>query len=174
MHADLNRPLPFAEASFDTVLLTDVLEHIARPEQLIAESARVLRPGGKVIVTVPFFYWIHEEPHDYYRYTEHALARFCDEAGLDVLSLEPYGGLPEICMDLMVKNIAFSKLLTRALARMFGFFSRHWPARNISRKTARVFPLGYCLVAGRPDLLTTDSSQPTADNASRLTRTLHA
>lgn len=162
VHADLNAALPFSGASFDTVLLTDVLEHIARPEPLMRECARVLRPGGKVVVTVPFFYWLHEEPHDYYRYTEHALRRFCREAGLDVVSLEPTGGLPEICMDLVVKNVAFSKLLTRALAAWFGFWSRRWPARAISRKTQRVFPLGYCLVARKPDWPTADSSQPTA------------
>ena len=150
-HVDLNGGLPFRDAQFDTVLLTDVLEHIARPEPLMQEIARILKPAGRVVVFVPFFYGLHEEPHDYYRYTEHALRRFCEVAGLHVQHLEPYGGTPEILMELASKNVVFSKLLTRAMARFFGWARRRWLVRRMSRKTARVFPLGYCLVAARPD-----------------------
>ena len=60
--------------------------------------ARVLRPGGKLLLCVPFFYWIHEEPHDYYRYTEFALARFCELSELKIICLEAYGGLPEVLL----------------------------------------------------------------------------
>ena len=79
---DLTGALPFERGSFDTVLLTDVLEHIPEPTNLICEIARILRPGGKLILGVPFFYWLHEVPHDYYRYTEFALRRFCELSGL--------------------------------------------------------------------------------------------
>ena len=150
-HVDLNTGLPFRDAQFDTVLLSDVLEHIARPEPLMKEIARTLKPGGRVLVFVPFFYGLHEQPHDYYRYTEHALRRFCDVAGLAVEHLEPYGGAPEIFMDLTTKNVVFSKVLTRTLAGFFGWLRKRWPVRGMSRSTARVFPLGYCLVAARPD-----------------------
>jgi SAM-dependent methyltransferase len=57
---DLSGPLPFEPASFDTVLLSDVLEHIAEPEALMAEIARVLAPKGSLILTVPFLYHVHE------------------------------------------------------------------------------------------------------------------
>jgi SAM-dependent methyltransferase len=67
---DLTQELPFADASFDTILLSDVLEHIPAPERLWREMARLLKPGGELLSSVPFFYWLHEEPYDYYRYTK--------------------------------------------------------------------------------------------------------
>ena len=55
-----------------------------------------MRPGGKLIFGVPFFYWIHEGSHDYHRYTEFALGRMCRMTGVNVIDLQAYGGLPEI------------------------------------------------------------------------------
>lgn len=63
-------PLPFAEASFDTVLCTQVLEHVANAEAVLGEIARVLRPGGTLIVSVPFIYHLHGAPHDHRRLSE--------------------------------------------------------------------------------------------------------
>ncbi|MBI1947850.1 MAG: methyltransferase domain-containing protein [Deltaproteobacteria bacterium] len=83
--------LPFAAASFDVVLLTEVLEHVDEPATAIGECARVLRPGGSLIVTVPFMYPLHEEPHDFLRPTAHLLRRLCDEQGLEVVDLSPLG-----------------------------------------------------------------------------------
>jgi hypothetical protein len=54
---------------------------------------RVLRPGGTLVVTVPFSFRLHAEPEDYWRFTSHALRRLCDESGLAVEALEPRGGL---------------------------------------------------------------------------------
>jgi len=45
--------LPFAEASFDTVLFSEVIEHLDEPERALGEIARVLRPGGRIIVIFP-------------------------------------------------------------------------------------------------------------------------
>src|SRR5580704_17731843 len=54
--ADLTCPLPFADSCFDTVLLSDVLEHIPNPEMVMTEIARVLCPAGNVVLGVPFLY----------------------------------------------------------------------------------------------------------------------
>ena len=100
---DLTEPLPFESCSFDTILMTDVLEHIPEPMKLMRETARILRPGGKLLLSVPFFYWLHEVPHDYFRYTEFALRRFCELSELRVVEVVPYGGLPEVLLDLSSK-----------------------------------------------------------------------
>lgn len=55
---DLGGRLPFDDRSFDTILLTDVLEHLAEPARAMSEAARILRPGEKLIIGVPFFYWV--------------------------------------------------------------------------------------------------------------------
>jgi SAM-dependent methyltransferase len=65
--------LPIASNSIDTVLLLDVLEHLPRPDDCIAEAHRVLRSGGKLIIRVPFLYPLHDEPYDFQRWTCHGL-----------------------------------------------------------------------------------------------------
>lgn len=147
---DLNQTLPLPSESFDTVLLADVLEHIAVPERLIAELARVLAPQGKLLVMVPFFYQVHEPPHDYYRYTRFSLERLCREAGLTVIELEPYGGYPDVLLDLFNKGLAKLGPICHAYLTVTRFAVRNpWIVRWRQR-TAERFPLGYCLVASKP------------------------
>jgi SAM-dependent methyltransferase len=85
--------MPFGDGAFDTVLSNQVLEHVPDPRALWAEMVRVLAPGGRLIVTVPFSFRLHAEPDDYWRFTPYALRRLCDESGLRVEVLEPRGGL---------------------------------------------------------------------------------
>ena len=80
--------LPLSSSSFDTVLLFEVLEHLERPNRALAETARVLCQGGKAIITIPFLYPMHDEPHDYQRYTRYGLIRECHAAGLRVDYIE--------------------------------------------------------------------------------------
>lgn len=150
---DLNEPLPFADGSFDTIVLSDVLEHIAQPEQLWLEMARVLSAGGHLIMNTPFYYWLHEEPHDYYRYTRHALQRFAQLAGLQIELLKATGGAPEIIADILAKNLLRAGGIGRALAevvqRLTGAFVETHLGRRLSNGTRDSFPLGYILVARR-------------------------
>ena len=149
IEADLNQPLPLDSASYDTVLLTDVLEHVYRPHVLMAEIARVLAPGGKLLLCVPFFYWIHEAPHDYARYTGFMLRRLCEDNGLAVLSLEATGGSPEVVLDLVGKHLAWSNTLAAAPARVASWALRLPGVSTLSRYSSRWFPQGYALVAQR-------------------------
>jgi SAM-dependent methyltransferase len=146
---DLNKPLSLESDSFDTVLLTDVLAHIYQPVQLLSEVARVLRRGGYVIIGVPFFYWLNERPSDFYRYTEFALRQMCEGVGLEIKSLNPYGGAPEIVIDVIGKCIASAKLggICRIYTASCCAMRKLKPFRALSQKTATLFPLGYTLAA---------------------------
>ena len=84
--------VPFGTAMFDTVLSTQVLEHVSRPADLLREVHRVLKPGGHLVLTAPQTGPLHEEPHDYFRYTCHGLRSLTDEAGLQVVEIRPLGG----------------------------------------------------------------------------------
>lgn len=106
MTADLNRPLELPSAMFDTVVLTDVLEHIAEPRTLLTEIRRLLVPGGVLIGTVPFMYKLHEEPYDYQRFTSHALRRMASQSGFTVQVLEPYGQGTDVLFDVLAKILA--------------------------------------------------------------------
>lgn len=143
--ADLNQPLPFRDATFDTVVMTDVLEHLYQPFQSWAEISRILKSGGKVLIGVPFLYWIHEAPHDYFRYTEFALRRMATESGLQLVALNPVGGVFAVMLDLSLKSLAhFSPRLAWAGSYVARPLARR---RAISTIGAGRFPLGYTLVA---------------------------
>lgn len=77
--------LPFHEGTFDTVISTQVLEHVRQPEIVIPEMARVLKPDGILILSAPMTWPLHEEPYDYYRYTHHGLRHLLKEADFEIL-----------------------------------------------------------------------------------------
>lgn len=151
--ADLNKPLRVEEHSFDTILASSVLEHIWRHDVFLDEITRTLRPGGKIILIVPFMYWLHEEPHDYFRWTRHALTRACEERGLQIDQLDPYGGGLDLVADLAVRAVAsvslgLAKLVGRPLARLLSAPR----IRRVGRVAREKLPLGYILVASKPGM----------------------
>lgn len=137
---DLGQPLPLPDRSYDTVLLTDVLEHLPYPDRLWGELARVLRPGGTVIVGVPFMYWLHEQPHDHHRYTEFRLRLFAADHGFDVAHLASYGDAVDVLVDIIGKSLGRTPV--RGLAGPL----QRLAARRRPRP-AGPMPLGYLMVA---------------------------
>lgn len=83
--------LPLADESVDTVLCTEVMEHIPNPEKTIAEFARVLRTGGVVIATAPFVYPVHDA-YDFFRYSPDGLKVIMERHGLAVDTVKPLSG----------------------------------------------------------------------------------
>lgn len=77
--------LPFVDASFDGVLCSQVLEHVFTPEQFVSELHRVLRPSGRLVLTVPFVWDEHEQPHDFARYSSFGLRALLERNGFEVL-----------------------------------------------------------------------------------------
>jgi len=80
--------LPLQNDSFDTVILLEVLEHLERPEQALKEIQRVLRPGGTLILSLPFLYPVHDAPFDFQRYTPFGLERELKASGFRIEELE--------------------------------------------------------------------------------------
>jgi SAM-dependent methyltransferase len=151
---DLNQPLPFSDARFDTVLLSDVLEHVLHPTELLTEIRRLLVPGGKLLCNVPFMYWLHAQPYDYFRYTEHGLRASLERAGLTTLVLEPLGGGPSVIADIAGKHLAQLPVLGASLARAVqqGTFigTRGARVKRALAASAQRFPLAYFVVAEKP------------------------
>lgn len=75
--------LPIRTASCDTVILLDVLEHLTDPEGAVAEASRILSHEGKCLIHVPFLYPLHDEPHDYQRWTRYGLQRMLAKHGFE-------------------------------------------------------------------------------------------
>jgi len=85
--------LPFHSCSFDNVLCTQFLEHVPDPWYMLKEIHRVLRPEGKLLLSAPQAWRLHEEPFNFYRYTKYGLQYFVQEAGLQMVETVPQGGV---------------------------------------------------------------------------------
>lgn len=83
--------LPFRSDDFDGVVCLEVLEHVPDPAQVVCEIARVLKPGGRAWISMPFLYPLHDAPFDFQRYTEYGLRRDMHLAGLEITSLAKSG-----------------------------------------------------------------------------------
>lgn len=83
--------LPLADQCMDGVVCLEVIEHVPDPARAITEIARVLKPGGRAWVSMPFLYPLHNEPFDFQRYTEFGLRRDMARASLEVMSLDRTG-----------------------------------------------------------------------------------
>ncbi|KXK29102.1 MAG: Ubiquinone/menaquinone biosynthesis C-methyltransferase UbiE [Candidatus Hinthialibacteria bacterium OLB16] len=122
--------LPFADGSFNTVFCSQVLEHVPEPEKVLVEFHRILKPGGKVLLTVPHLAYLHNEPHDYYRYTHYGLQHLFTKAGFvteevrwsggvlsflghfpSTLLLNLAWGIPGLFHFLLALNILWSRLI---------------------------------------------------------------
>jgi SAM-dependent methyltransferase len=85
--------IPVPDGSFDAVLCTEMLEHVPDPARVVHELARVLRPGGRLILTAPLGSGIHQEPYHFYGgYTPYWYERFLPEAGFRGLRVEANAG----------------------------------------------------------------------------------
>lgn len=147
---DLTQKLPFDDCTFDTIILSDVLEHIPEPPALFNEIYRLLKKEGKLILNVPFFYCLHECPHDYYRYTEFALFRFAEQNNLKIIKIDTAGGSIEILADILAKHLQFLPIIGKFFAIFIQtityWISKTAVGQSVKNKTAKAFPLGYFLV----------------------------
>lgn len=84
--------LPFANESFDTVLCTQMLDDVPEPVVVLDEIRRVLKPGGKLILTINQMYPVHDPPHDYYRFTRYGLEHIVKKANLTPVFFRAIGG----------------------------------------------------------------------------------
>ena len=147
--------LPVRSGCADAVICTQVIEHLPHPWEFFQEAARVLRPGGSLIVSAPHAQWLHEEPHDYYRFTRYGLASLANDVGLRVVAVEPVGGALALIGFLIGTHIpTFGKsgrhpwiICRTAMQRL---------TNAVSRVLDRVFyapsdTLGNVLIAERPE-----------------------
>jgi len=84
--------IPLEDGSLDSILCTEVLEHVPDPLAVWKEFHRLLRPDGKVLLTTPMYWPAHELPYDFYRYPEHGLRYLVSQSGFELLALVPRGG----------------------------------------------------------------------------------
>jgi len=114
---EMNR---FSDGEFDVVIMSEVLEHVKTPHLAINEIYRVLREGGKLILTAPFLFEMHDRPHDYYRFTKHGLEYLLsDFSQVDIESRNSYF---DVMVVLGMRLFLSDKLTDKAIATIFIIF----------------------------------------------------
>lgn len=94
--------IPAEENSFDSALCSFVLEHLEEPSEALSECNRVLKPGGFAIYAVPLIWHLHEEPRDFYRYTEFGLKYLFEKNNFEVQEVVPLSGFIVTFSQLLV------------------------------------------------------------------------
>lgn len=153
--------IPVANASVDHVLTSEVLEHVPDENLFMADIARVLRPGGSLILTVPWSARLHHLPNDFRRLTPSGLAALLDKHGFVDIKIEERGSaVAVIANKLVVQSIALVRpksllvglwtlplaVLVVPLAGAFLFAAHLSLLLDLG---AREDPLGYGVVATR-------------------------
>lgn len=135
--------IPLPDESFDTVLCTQVIEHVADHQSMLAEAFRLLRKGGTLILSGPMYWPLHEEPHDFFRFTKYGLQYLLEKTGFQISYIECNGGKWATCGQAIIHTIAATRLnygfLIRGLNRLFAWLD--------DRKKICCNPMNYVLVA---------------------------
>lgn len=153
--ADLNEPLPIDSDVADTVVSLSVMEHLREPGIFLCEAYRILKSHGAFILEVPFMWWIHEAPHDYFRYTRHGLQYLFEKAGFVNIMIYPqtgFWGMWVLKFNYQSKRLIRGPLFVRAFIGLFlrsiwatnqriaRFLDRYWKAEG---ETAGYFVVAY-------------------------------
>jgi len=96
------RTLPFPDAHFDGIFSSEVFEHVFNLPEILPELNRVLRPGGRILVTCPFSFGEHEVPSDYARYTSFAMKHMFETNGFRIVEFHKTGGQIEAITQLRI------------------------------------------------------------------------
>ncbi len=149
--------LPFACQSFDIVICGELLEHVPNPAPVLAQAWAVLKPTGRLLISVPFLYHIHGDPYDYGRYTDHYWQEQLNAAGFTKIVIERHGLFFSVLLD-MIKQFLNYKVRRpwrwflqpfwdRLEMRIQRYESR---SRIQNDKFIRSFTTGFGIVAEKP------------------------
>lgn len=138
--------LPFKDESYGTVLITQVIEHVADHQAMLREAFRVLQSSGVIILSGPMYWPLHEEPYDFFRFTEHGLRFLLEKTGFTEIEVVNNGGKWALCGQVLIHTIGNTRLgrrfVIRAINRLFAHLDDSHPTRDN--------PMNYVVVARKP------------------------
>lgn len=142
-------------AFYDGALCFEVLEHIPEPGRALQEIARILKPGGLLLLTVPHLSRLHDEPHDYFRFTHHALAFMLSQAGFEIVDIEKKAGLFSFVghqLSTFILSLTWGVPVLKQIAWIANKFlltlSCYYLDLMIDRQN--LLPIGYVVLARKP------------------------
>ena len=148
--ADLTS-LPFPDGSFEFALNIVVLEHVPQPARALREMARVLQPGGRLLIVVPQQWEVHQGPNDFYRYTRYGVEWLLEQAGFSKPNVQPIGGYFTLLARRLLNSMNFFQqglrwLVFPFVAAMSGFLALLLPGLDFLDREKN-FTLAYVCVA---------------------------
>jgi SAM-dependent methyltransferase len=138
--------LPLATDCFDAAICTEVLEHVPDPRPVVAEIGRVLKPGGALLITVPFLFRIHADPFDFGRYTDTFWRDNLTRAGFTHIEFEKQGLYWSVLFEMLRAAVQHSqsegRLKTR-IGRSFTARTLGWLRRRAMQWDASALANGH-------------------------------
>jgi len=152
---DIQNLAMISSESYDSVVCLEVLEHVPEPAAALAEIARILRPGGILVLSVPHLSRLHEVPLDFYRYTEYGLRHLLNKYGLEVIEIQDRGGLFTFLghqASTFLLGVVWNNRWLRSIACLLNRWLFTLPATLADRGGPQrsLFPIGYVAVARKP------------------------
>jgi len=142
--SNLNEKIDLEDECVDTAFASSVMEHLSEPVVFVKEVNRVLKKDGYFIIQVPFQWWIHEAPYDFYRYTPYGLRHILEKNGFEVVDISPVGGffsmmvikinyftirmfqLPKLMWQMWLICLIPFWTFNQLTAPLFKLFDRNW------------------------------------------------
>ena len=137
------RKIPIETGSVDIVFSTQVIEHVPHPDQMMRECSRVLKPGGHLILTGPFYWPLHEEPLDFYRFTKYGFAQLLSDAGFSEWEIREDGG--DWAQLMLALNLRLSSRLMAPIRCIVNLAGAFFDAIS----TSKISPSNYTVLAKR-------------------------
>ncbi len=147
--------MPFPDAHFDSILCTQVLEHVPHPHIAMKEISRVLKSGGYCLLTVPQWNEMHEVPHDYFRYTNFGLQTLFNDNGFDVEVMDQRGKYHALRAQLRIRywidrfhpyENKTAMLILGPLSLLLAKWAM-WRDARTSSPAAKLHVIGWCVLA---------------------------
>ena len=121
--------IPLNDSSFDTVFSTQTIEHVEDHQGLVNEAFRLVKPGGFFILSGPFFWHLHEEPYDFFRFSKYGFKYILENAGFQLVSINANGGMWATTGQSIIFSFINSKgknILVRFFRFMFRSLRLYW------------------------------------------------
>lgn len=156
-HADLVGSadnIPLGDESVDSIVCTQVFEHLENPVKGAEEIYRVLKKGGHVLLTVPQMNELHEEPYDFFRYTKFGLKSMFKKVGFEIVEVDQRGGYYATLAQMRIRhsidkyNLYKNKILNRIFGLVFKIYGRIAIYRdNLDKSVSnQKHTIGWCIV----------------------------
>jgi len=119
--------IPLDDEEIETIIATELFEHVENLGDILTESFRVLKKEGIIFFTVPFIWPLHEIPYDQYRYTPYSLEKALTTSGFKDVVIIPLGGYNAslaqmICIWINNKK---GKSMSRLRRKLFDMFEKY-------------------------------------------------